>query len=258
MAFFEFKNVRIAGISAGVPENVVSNYTLISGVDISSDYTPEAFVETTGVKERRCSDTLCTSDLCFAAAEKLIAELCWDKSEIEALVFVSQTADYFLPATACILQDRLGLSKECYAEDVALGCSGWVYGLSNIASLISTGTIKKALLLAGDAKKRSKMHRDPLFGDAGTATAIEYVEGEKGFQFHFGTDGSGFDAIIVPDGGSRNQVAPTSFELSEYEGRLMHRLQTHMKGMDVFSFGITTAPKSIKKLSEHFRFDYGL
>ena len=256
MAFFEFKNVRIAGIAAGVPENVVCNYTLISGVDISSDYTPEAFVETTGVKEKRRSDTLCTSDLCFAAAEKLIAELCWDKLEIEALVFVSQTADYFLPATACILQDRLGLSKECYAEDVALGCSGWVYGLSNIASLVSTGKIKKALLLAGDAKQRSRMHRDPLFGDAGTATAIEYVEGEKGFQFHFGTDGSGFDAIIIPDGGSRNQIVPTSFELSEYEGRLMHRLQPHMKGMDVFSFGITIAPKSIKKLSEHFRFDY--
>lgn len=256
MAFFEFKNVRIAGIAAGVPENIVSNYTLRQGVDISVDYTPEAFVETTGVQERRCSDTLCTSDLCFASAERLIADLQWDKSEIGAIVFVSQTADYFLPATACLLQDRLGLSKECYAEDVALGCSGWVYGLSNVASLVSSGAIKKALLLAGDAKKRAKMTRDPLFGDAGTATAIEYCEGARGFQFHFGTDGSGYDAIIVPDGGSRNQVSPQSFELNEYEGKKMHRLQTRMKGMDVFSFGITTAPKSVKKLAEHFGFDY--
>lgn len=256
MAFIEFKNVRIAGISAGVPKNVVSNYTLKQGEDISADYTPEAFVETTGVKERRCSETLTTSDLCFAAAEKLIAELGWDKKEIEALVFVSQTADYFLPATACILQDRLGLPKECYAEDVALGCSGWVYGLSNVASLVATGSIKKALLLAGDAKKRSKMKRDPLFGDAGTATAIEFMEGAKGFQFHFGTDGSGFDAIIAPDGGSRNQVSPESFELKEYEGKMMHNLQTHMKGMDVFSFGISTAPKSVKKMAEHFSFNY--
>ena len=256
MAFLEFKNVRIAGISAGVPENVISNYSLKSGIDISTDYTPEAFVETTGVKERHCSYTLCTSDLCFAAAEKLIAELSWDKSEIGALVFVSQTADYFLPATACILQDRLGLPRECYAEDVALGCSGWVYGLSNVASLVATGTIKKALLLAGDARKRAPGAFDPLFGHAGTATAIEYVEGEKGFQFHFGTDGSGFDAIITPDGGSRNQVTPQSFELKEYEGKMMHNLQTHMKGMDVFSFGITTAPKSVKKLAEHYGFNY--
>lgn len=256
MAFLEFKNVRIAGISAGVPENVISNYTLKSGIDISTDYTPEAFVETTGVKERHCSYTLCTSDLCFAAAEKLIAELGWDKSEIGALIFVSQTADYFLPATACILQDRLDLPKECYAEDIALGCSGWVYGLSNVASLVATGTIKKALLLAGDARKRAPGAFDPLFGHAGTVTAIEYVEGEKGFQFHFGTDGSGFDAIITPDGGSRNQVTPQSFELKEYEGKMMHNLQTHMKGMDVFSFGITTAPKSVKKLAEHYGFNY--
>ena len=128
MAFLEFNDVRIAGVSAGVPQTVISNYTLKSGIDISSDYTPEAFVSTTGVEERRCSETLCTSDLCFAAAEKLIAELGWDKSEIEALVFVSQTADYILPATACVLQDRLRLSKECYAEDIALGCSGWVDG----------------------------------------------------------------------------------------------------------------------------------
>lgn len=256
MAFLEYKNVRIAGIAAGVPKNVVSNYTLKQGEEISVDYTPEAFVEATGVKERRCSETLTTGDLCFAAAEQLIAELKWDKSEIEALVFVSQTADYFLPATACIIQDRLGLPKDCYAEDVALGCSGWVYGLSNVASLVASGAIKKALLLAGDAKKRSKMKRDPLFGDAGTATAIEYVEGEAGFKFHFGTDGSGYDAIIAPDGGSRNQVSPQSFELKEYEGKMMHSLQTHMKGMDVFSFGITTAPKSVKKLAERFGFDY--
>lgn len=256
MAFLEFKNVRIAGISAGVPEHIVSNYSLKPGIDISSDYTANAFVETTGVKERRCSETLCTSDLCFAAAEKLISELGWDKSEIGALVFVSQTTDYLLPATACILQDRLGLSKECYAEDVALGCSGWVYGLSNVASLVATGFIKKALLLAGDAKKRAMENRDPLFGDAGTATAIEYAEGYAGFKFHLGTDGSGFDAIIKPDGGSRNQVSPKSFELHDHEGKKIHNLQTRMKGMDVFSFGITTAPKSVKKLAERFEFDY--
>lgn len=256
MAFVDFKNVRIAGISAGIPKFVASNLHPLENDGVSSEYSPEAFVEATGVLERHVSNTLTTSDLCFEAAEKLIADLQWDKSEIEALVFVSQTADYVLPATACILQDRLGLSRECYAEDVALGCSGWVYGLSNVAALVSSGAIKKALLLAGDAKKRAKGSLDPLFGHAGTATAIEYVEGEDGFKFHFGTDGSGYDAIIMPDGGSRNQVSMASFELHEVEGKQMHRLQTHMKGMDVFSFGITTAPKSVKKLGERFGFNY--
>lgn len=256
MAFLEFKNVRIAGISAGVPKQVFSNLTPHETDCVSSEYTPEAFVETTGVKERRVSDTLCTSDLCFVAAERLISDLEWDKKEIDALVFVSQTADYFLPATACILQQRLGLSKECYAEDVALGCSGWVYGLSTVASLVATGSIKRALLLVGDAKKRIDAGHDPLFGHAGTATAIEYVDGAKGLQFHFGTDGSGYDAIIIPDGGARNQVKIASFDTEMIEGKMMNRLQTRMKGMDVFSFGITTAPKSIKKLADHFGFDY--
>lgn len=256
MAFIEFKNVRIAGVAAGVPKNIASNLHPLEDDGISSEYTPEAFVETTGVLERHISDELTTSDLCYEAAERLIEDLNWNKSEIEAIIFVSQTADYILPATACILQDRLGLSKECYAEDIALGCSGWVYGLSNIAPLLTTGTIKKALLLAGDAKKRAKGPRDPLFGHAGTATAIEFEEGAKGFQFHFGTDGSGFDAIITPDGGSRNQVSIESFKLEDIEGKQMHRMQTRMKGMDVFAFGISTAPKSVKKLGEHFGFNY--
>lgn len=256
MAFLEFRNVRIAGIAAGVPKNIASNLHPLEDDGISSEYTPEAFVETTGVLERRISDRLTTSDLCYEAANKLISDLKWDKSEIEALIFVSQTADYILPATACILQDRLGLSRECYAEDIALGCSGWVYGLSTVASLLANGTIKKALLLAGDAKKRAKGPRDPLFGHAGTATAVEFLEGETGFKFHFGTDGSGYDAIITPDGGSRNQVSPESFRLEDIEGKSMHRLQTRMKGMDVFSFGISTAPKSVRKLSERFGFDY--
>lgn len=256
MAFLEFKNVRIAGISAGVPKNVVSNLHPSESDNISKEYTPEAFVETTGVKERRISKTLTASDLAYEASERLIEDLGWDKSEIEAIVFVSQTADYILPATACILQDRLGLSKECYAEDISIGCSGWIYGLSNVASLLNSGTIKKALLLCGDAKKRANIPLDPLFGHAGTATAVEYDEGNKGFRFHFGTDGEGYDAIIIPDGGSRNQITKRSFELFDVEGRQMTRLQTRMKGMDVFSFGISTAPRSVKKLCEHYGFDY--
>ena len=256
MAFLEFRNIRIAGIAAGVPKFVASNLNPLADDSTSGEYSPQAFVETTGVLERRISDDLTTSDLCFEAAEQLISDLGWKKSEIEALVFVSQTADYILPATACILQDRLGLSKECYAEDIALGCSGWVYGLSNVASLLSTGHIKKALLLAGDAKKRARGPRDPLFGYAGTATAVEFIKGEDGFRFHFGTDGSGYDAIITPDGGSRNQVTPNSFNLEDIDGKQMHRLQTRMKGMDVFSFGISTAPKSVKRLAEKYGFDY--
>ena len=252
MAFLEFKNVRIAGISAGVPKRKVCNLDI---KDISADYDSAAFVETTGVLERRLDEALTTSDLCVAAAEKLISDLGWEKSEVGGVIFVSQTTDYYLPATACNVQDRLGLSKECYAEDIVLGCSGWVYGLSSLVSLMANGGIKKALLLAGDAKRHVETN-DPLFGFAGTATALEYQEGAEGFKFHFGTDGSGFDAIIIPDGGSRNQVTENSFKDEVIDGKHYNRMQTRMKGMDVFSFGISTAPKSVKKLAEHFGFDY--
>ena len=252
MAFLEFKNVRIAGIAAGVPKRKVCNLDI---KDISADYDSAAFVETTGVLERRLDEELTTSDLCVAAAEKLISDLGWDKAEVGGLIFVSQTTDYYLPATACIVQDRLGLSKECYAEDIVLGCSGWVYGLSSIVSLMANGGIKKALLMAGDARRHVKTN-DPLFGFAGTATALEYEEGADGFLFHFGTDGSGFDAIIIPDGGSRNQVTERSFNDELIDGKHYNRMQTRMKGMDVFSFGISTAPKSVKKLAERFGFDY--
>lgn len=252
MAFLEFKNVRIAGMSAGVPKRRVCNLDI---PDISADYDAATYVEATGVLERRVDEQLTTSDLCVSAAERLLADLGWDKSEVEGVIFVSQTTDYYLPATACIIQDRLGLSKECYAEDIVLGCSGWVYGLSSLAGMMAQGGLRKALLMAGDAKRRVPLN-DPLFGFAGTVTALEYAEGNRGFQFHFGTDGSGFDAIIIPDGGSRNRVTKDSFNEEVIDGRTYNRLETRMKGMDVFSFGIMTAPESIKKLAKHFEFDY--
>ena len=260
MAFFEFKGVRIAGIAAGVPKNVASNLYPSDQDNISHEYTPEEYVKTTGVKERRVSRVLTTADLSYAAAEKLIADLEWNKEDIGALLFVSQTPDYVLPATACILQDRLGLNRECYAVDISLGCSGWVYGLSAALGLVGENKVDKALVLCGDAKKRFRIEgnqlRDPLFGSAGTATAVEYCKGEASIKFHFGTDGSGFDAIITPDMGSRNPVTNQSFIFEDYEGKPSCRLMTRMKGMDVFSFGITTAPKSVKKLAEHYGFDY--
>lgn len=252
MAFLKIDHVRIAGMAGGVPSKIVNN---AAGISSSDDYDAQAFIDSTGVAERRVSSVLTTADMCYAAAEKLIVDLKWNKDDIDILLFVSQTPDYIEPATACILQNRLGLSKECYAEDISLGCSGWVYGLSNAASLISAGGGKKALLMVGDGKRRNQDEDDPLFGWAGVVTALEYDEKAEPMMFHFGTDGSGFDAIIIPDGGSRNQFAKSSFDYQDVEGHQVNRLQTWMKGMDVFSFGITTAPKSVKKLAERYDLD---
>ena len=137
MAYLKVENVRITGISAGVPKHAEGS------VSTTDKYGAEDFVQTTGIKEKRYDERLTTSDLGLPAAEKLIADLGWDKKEIGALVFVSQTPDYILPATACILQAKLGLERSCMAMDINLGCSGWVYGLSVLSSLMQTGNIKK-------------------------------------------------------------------------------------------------------------------
>lgn len=248
MALFSVKQTKIVGFSACVPKEIV--YT--SDVVKNDNYDASDFISKTGIKSARVSKQFTASDLCLAAAEQLISDLSWDKSDIGAIFFVSQHPDYILPATSCILQDRLGLSKNCFAMDISLGCSGWVYGLSVASSILSNGGIKKALLLSGDAKKRVEGELDPLFGFAGTVTALEYTSNDEDIMdFHFGTDGSGYDAIIIPDGGSRNQMTTKSFEVESVEGRFLHRLQTRMKGMDVFSFGISVAPKSVKALIDY-------
>ena len=251
MAFLSYKNVRVAGLTVGVPKHKICNLDV---VDISKDYDAASFVEVTGVKERRIGE-LTVSDLAIPAANQLLDELGWEKPSVDGLVVVTQHGDYIVPATSCIIQDRLGLSKECMAMDISLGCSGWVYGLSSLVGMMSSCNLRRCLLICGDARRRVEFN-DPLFGFAATVTALEYKEGAEKICFHLGTDGSGYDAIIIPDGGARNQITPSSFIPQEIDGREYTPLQSRMKGMDVFSFGITTAPKSVKKLAEHFGFDY--
>lgn len=259
MAFLKFPNLAIRGLSASVPHRIEEN-EIIYAHKWGNGYTD--FVKTTGVERAHRGDgSLCTSDLCCVAAEKLILNLNWDKQDVEALIFVTQTPDYKLPATSCILQERLGLSNNCYTLDISLGCSGWVYGLSTIAGLMSNGGIKKGLLLAGDTLTSIQSSNNkstwPLFGDAGTATAIEYQKGAIGFMFNMNTDGSGADAIIVPDGGCRRPYSELSRIPKELgDGLIASDADLHLDGVSVFSFGLTKAPKSVKKLCEYFDINF--
>ena len=251
MAFLEFNNVTIKGLSACFPETINEN---LPSETFSSRDEATPFIGSTGVERRRLADKNTTaSDLCYEAAEKIISDLNWERDSIECLILVTQTADYILPASSCILQERLGLPEECYTMDISLGCSGWVYGLSVIAGLMSGGGIKRGLLLAGETALKPSSPRDkstwPLFGDAGTATAVVYDPGSCGMKFHFGTDGDGYEAIIIPDGGFRNPFTESSLEYEEVEsGISRNRLQPILNGMDVFAFGIAKAPQSINKL----------
>lgn len=253
MSFMHIPHLRIAGISSCVPAKRESVFECPGlGPEKASK-----FSKTTGVFHRRIADeSICTSDLCQNASETIIRDLGWKKEDIACLVFVSQTPDYILPATSCILQDKLRLKQNTIALDISLGCSGWVYGLSVIGALMSAGKIKKGLLLTGDTALKGVSPLDesayPLFGDAGTATAIEYDPESEGLKFHFGCDGSGYEAIIVRDGGYRNMFNEESLVMhNEGEGIIRNRTQTVLDGMNVFSFGISKAPESVNALIEH-------
>ena len=256
MAFLEVKNVEIVGVSACVPKQKEDNSQIYPKW---GDY--DSFIASTGIKSHRAAPSnITTCDLCYESAKKLITELQWNKDEIDALIFVSQTPDYVLPPTSCILQEKLELSQNCYTLDVSLGCSGWVYGLSVITSLMQNGTIKKGLLLVGDTISKICSKEDkstyPLFGDAGSATALVYNQNASPFYFNLHTDGTGYNNIIVKDGGYRNPVSESSLRSKLVsEGIERNSLNLELDGMNVFSFGITKVPKCINELVEHFNLD---
>lgn len=257
MAFLHIPNVRLSGVAACVPKTILEN----SDYDLFSADEAHKFMTTTGVERRRIADNeTTTADLCYKAAEKLLDDLGWFKEEIDVLIFLTQTPDYILPATSCLIQNKMKLREGILALDVSLGCSGWVYGLEVVSSLLSHGQLKKGLLLVGDTTLKHCSIKDkstyPLFGDAGTATAIEYGHDFEGFKFHSATDGAGYEAIIIPDGGYRNLVTYSSFEMTEIEpGITRNKLHTVLDGMNVFSFGISKAPESIKMLAEKYEID---
>jgi 3-oxoacyl-[acyl-carrier-protein] synthase-3 len=257
MAFLKIDNVKIAGIAACVPPKLVENKDSKLFDDPKE---LERYISTIGVERRYVAeDGICSSDLCKAAAERLIDEMGIDKSEIGCLIMVTQTPDYIFPATACILQDRLGLPTDCMSFDITMSCPGWIYGLSVISSILSAGKIKKGLLLVGETSTKAKSPYDRvnlLAGDAGTATILEYKESASPLYFSMHTDGSNYRSLIIPDGGYRNPVTHESFEYHECkDGMMRNRLNANMEGEDILSFAMHTAPKCIKGLLEHYEID---
>lgn len=252
MALLKIDNIKIKGVSACAPSDVEENrdYPYFEREDI------ERIIEAIGVERRRVLKKGQTcSDLAYHAAEKLIAELGWEKESIGLIAFCSPSRDYIQPDTACILQGRLGLSHSTMAFDMTLGCSAWTYGITTVASIMQTGAIKRALVLNGNMGSAENSIYDrtiwPLIGDAGTATALEYDEKAFPIYADLGTDGSNYQAIIIPDGGRRNPVTAESLVLREdSDGIRRSNLHLNMNGMEVFSFGLKTAPKSIESVLE--------
>lgn len=252
MAFLSYSNIGIAGIAACVPKQTIDNYHY-------TQYFPEdvvrKVVDKIGIYERRFADEqTCASDLCYAASERLIADLQVDKSEIDVLIFISQTPDYRMPATAFLLQERLGLPKTTMAFDLTLGCSAFLYGLSIGYSLLQQPHIRKVLLLDGETRSKVYSPKDRktafLFGDAGAAILLEKGEKYGNSYFSLNSDGSMADTIKIEGGGYRMPSSEETLRervVDEY-GNIRSLEHGYMDGDDVFNFVASKVPKDIKYL----------
>lgn len=230
----EFKNIKIEALACAVPEKWISVESLKNG---ENDATLDRFVKTTSVQGHyECGPRQTAADLACAVARRIIEQKGINPEEVGVLVYVTQYPDYRVPSTACVLQDRLGLSQDCMAFDVNLGCSGFVYGLNIVASLMQSGNAKYGLLLAGDTPSkgvRSDNSRN-LFGDASSATLLVKDENAKPLIIASRTDGSGYKAILRPYGYAKHPDRPDTEGVFDEIG--------------VFNFAIDQAPKLINEL----------
>ena len=249
MAKLTFQGVGIKALSACVPQDVVFNKDL--GYLIP-DEEIEKTINNIGIVERRIAPANVTaSDLCFKAAQQLLSDNEIDPQSIDVLLFMSQTPDYRIPATSCLMQQRLGLRRETMCFDISLGCSGYLFALSTAFAYASLPGVNRVLLLDGETFSKIVNRRDkvdwPLYGDAGTATLVEKGDfGESTFMLF--TDGSGEDVLKI-HAGMRNPITPDSCVEKECEdGNIRNDLEVFMDGMDVFNFAISKVPKSIKQI----------
>lgn len=253
MALWKINNVAIRGVTGTVPHYAVKT----ADFDIFSQEEADIFDNTVGIKNRYIGpEDLCTSDLCFDAAQRLLVALGWERESIDVLVFGSVTGDFKTPPTSSILQHRLGLSTTTFVLDIPMGCCGSMYAINVAGHLLSSGDVKRALLLVGDTALRMGSMKDksrvPLFGDSGTAMALEFDAKADDIIVEFNTLGSGYEALMTPHGGFRHPITAESFVEKDFgNGIVRAPKDTLINGMDVFSFAITKPPISIKKMMEN-------
>jgi len=252
MSLLSFNNVGISGLAAAVPQKIINNYK--HDLYFNKDDIQEV-IDKIGVRERRfADDNTCSSDLCFAAAEKLINEMNIDRNEIDLLLFISQTPDYRMPATSVLLQNRLQLSTSTITFDISLGCSAFLYGLSVAYSMLTAGGIRKALVLDGETRSKVYSQKDRktafLFGDGGVAALIERGEQYSSSWFSLNSDGSRESLIKIPAGGYRKMSSceTVTEKVVDEHGNIRSEEQGYMNGADVFNFVIREVPRDFDRL----------
>jgi 3-oxoacyl-[acyl-carrier-protein] synthase-3 len=212
-------------------------------------------VKMVGVHSRRWVDPAdSTRDLCAVAARRLLDGLSWDPESVDAIIFVSQTPDFRLPATACALQADLGIPAGCIAFDINLGCSGYPYALWLGMSMVQTGAARRVLLAVGDTISKIGDAKDRatalLFGDAGTATAIEADDSDDRSHFILGSDGRGATNLIVPRGGFKDYSAANDPRLADRNPDCLY-----MDGGEIFNFTLRSVPPLVARTLEYAETD---
>lgn len=246
MAFLYSKGIGIAGIACAVPDNRIS---VDSFTSIFSNDVVEKFKAGTGIHSMyKALPEQTAGDLAYAAAENLFSNINIDKNKIGALFFVTQSPDYRRPATACVLQHRLGLSMECAAMDIGLGCSGFVYGLQTAMSMMEKSDIEYSLLLMGETASKLVHPLDKsvvmMYGDAGAAILLKRDVNIQVTTL-LRSDGSRFKSIVLPAGGFRD-MSPSHDSFICNDGIERSLYDIYMEGTSVFSFSISDVPIAIQ------------
>lgn len=207
-----------------------------------------------GISERRVTAPGETAaDLATRAAQQLFAEQHCDPKSIDLLIFTSQTGDYQIPATACVLHERLGLAEQCACFDISLGCSAYPFSLSVANGMLETGAARRALLLNADALTQVIHPKDralvPLHGDAAVATLLDCTPGGGRLHgFHFGTDGAGWKHLLIPVSGARNRRdADSAKEIVTETGSVTTAEHLQMDGPAIFHFSVYKVPEAINQ-----------
>jgi len=238
MALVKTSGARLAGICSCVPTMRFDNRT------DSIEFSDEEIRKVTGMAgvaaRRMAGESVCSSDLCTVAAQRILGRLGWEPDSIDALIMVTQTPDYFLPSTACVVHHRLGLADHCAAFDVGLGCSGYPYGIWLAAMMLQGGGVRRALVLHGETPTRFSDKSDRsvslLFGDAGSATALESTDPRRTSDWYYAlhSDGSGYNSMIIESGGFRDRF-----------GTDPRKHCVNMNGALIFNFTIKRVPALI-------------
>jgi 3-oxoacyl-[acyl-carrier-protein] synthase III len=241
-------NAFVESIRVALPEAVLDNDQLAAEFP---GWSAQKIYASTGIRERRVSAAdECASDLAVKAASRLLDEEGCDRGDIDFVLNCTQTPDYVLPTTACLLQDRLGLPHSCGALDVNLGCSGYVYGLGLAKALITSDQARAVLLITGDTHSKLINPRDKsvrmLLGDAATATLIRADLRDTLFgPFVYGTDGSGADNLIVPAGGMRRRYVADAELVHDASGNARTDNDISLNGAEIFSFTLRVVPDTV-------------